>query len=95
MVQANAQVLDTILAYKRREVEAAKSACPPAAMRARAEAATLVRPFADAIAARLAASEFALIAEIKRRSPSAGCITCRTPSWPFATSGRQRKPVGT
>jgi indole-3-glycerol phosphate synthase len=69
-----AHVLDTILAYKRREVEAAKLACPTAAMRACAEAAAPVRPFADAIAARLAASEFALIAEIKKASPSKGLI---------------------
>jgi indole-3-glycerol phosphate synthase len=69
-----AHVLDKILAYKRREVEAAKSACPPPAMRARAEGAGAVRPFADAIAARLAAGEFALIAEIKKASPSKGLI---------------------
>ena len=69
-----AHVLDNILAYKRREVEAAKAAYPVAAMRARAEAATPLRPFADAIAARLAVSEFALIAEIKKASPSKGLI---------------------
>ena len=69
-----AQVLDTILAYKRREVEAAKVACPGAAMRARAEAGSPVRAFGDAIATRLAASEFALIAEIKKASPSKGLI---------------------
>jgi indole-3-glycerol phosphate synthase len=69
-----ATVLDTILAYKRREVEAAKAACPASALRARAEVASPVRPFAGALAARLAASEFALIAEIKKASPSKGLI---------------------
>ena len=69
-----ATVLDTIIAYKRREVEAAKAACPADVLRAKAEAASPVRPFAGAIAARLAASEFALIAEIKKASPSKGLI---------------------
>src|SRR3974377_127784 len=69
-----ADVLDTILTYKLREVEAAKSACPAGVMRTRAEAASPVRPFASAIAGRLARSEFALIAEIKKASPSKGLI---------------------
>jgi indole-3-glycerol phosphate synthase len=69
-----AQILDTIIAYKRREVEAAKAASPPSVLRARADAAPPVRPFAAAIAARFAASEFALIAEIKKASPSKGLI---------------------
>jgi indole-3-glycerol phosphate synthase len=69
-----ADVLDTILAYKRREVEAAKAACPPDEMRARAKVASAVRPFAAAIASQLARSEFALIAEIKKASPSKGLI---------------------
>jgi indole-3-glycerol phosphate synthase len=69
-----ATVLDTIMGYKRREVEAAKAACPASVLRGRAEAASPVRPFADAIAARLAASQFALIAEIKKASPSKGLI---------------------
>ncbi len=49
-----ATVLDTIMDYKRREVEAAKAACPADVLRAKAEAAAPVRPFAGAIAARLA-----------------------------------------
>jgi indole-3-glycerol phosphate synthase len=69
-----ATVLDTIMDYKRREVEAAKAACSASVLHARAEAASPVRPFAGAIAARLAASEFALIAEIKKASPSKGLI---------------------
>jgi len=69
-----ADVLDKILAYKRREVDAAKAACPDREMSTLARAAPPVRPFADAIAARLARSEFALIAEIKKASPSKGLI---------------------
>ena len=69
-----ATVLDTIMDYKRREVEAAKAACPADVLRAKAEAAPPVRPFARAIAARLSAGEFALIAEIKKASPSKGLI---------------------
>jgi indole-3-glycerol phosphate synthase len=69
-----ATVLDKIMAYKRREVEAAKAACPASVLRAKAEAASPVRPFAGAIAARLAAGQFALIAEIKKASPSKGLI---------------------
>jgi indole-3-glycerol phosphate synthase len=81
-----AHVLDTILAYKRREVEAAKAACPAGAMRARAETASPVRPFADAIAARLASSQFALIAEIKKASPSKGLIRADFDPPPLARS---------
>jgi indole-3-glycerol phosphate synthase len=69
-----AQVLDTILAYKRKEVDAAKAAVSEAAMRARAEAQSPVRPFAEAIHARLDKGGFALIAEIKKASPSKGLI---------------------
>ena len=67
-------VLDTIMAYKRREVEAAKVACPANIMRARAETVSPVRPFAAAIASSLARPDFALIAEIKKASPSKGLI---------------------
>ena len=69
-----ADVLDRILAYKRKEVEAAKTACAPDAMRARAEAASPVRPFAEALRVRTSKGGFALIAEIKKASPSKGLI---------------------
>jgi indole-3-glycerol phosphate synthase len=69
-----ATVLETILAYKRQEVEAAEQACPAASMEALALTASPVRPFAEALATRLARSEFALIAEVKKASPSKGLI---------------------
>ena len=69
-----AQVLDNILAYKRKEVEAAKAAVSEAALRANAEAQIPVRPFAAALRSRRAQGEYALIAEIKKASPSKGLI---------------------
>jgi indole-3-glycerol phosphate synthase len=69
-----ADVLDKILAYKREEVEAAKKTRPEAAVRAAAESAEPVRPFHKALRARVAAGDFALIAEIKKASPSKGLI---------------------
>jgi indole-3-glycerol phosphate synthase len=69
-----AQVLDAILTYKRKEVEVAKAAEPEAALRIRAEGAAKVRPFADALKSRAARGGFALIAEIKKASPSKGLI---------------------
>lgn len=69
-----AEVLDKIITYKRREVEAAKASLPASALRARAEAAPPVRPFAEALRACVARREFALIAEVKKASPSKGLI---------------------
>src|SRR5512134_2821181 len=69
-----AQVLDRILAYKRKEVDAAKGAVSEAVLRARAEAQGPIRPFASALRSRLAQGAYALIAEIKKASPSKGLI---------------------
>jgi indole-3-glycerol phosphate synthase len=69
-----AQVLDNILAYKRKEVEAAKAAVSPEALCALARTAPQIRPFADALRARIDAGDYALIAEIKKASPSKGLI---------------------
>jgi indole-3-glycerol phosphate synthase len=68
------QVLDKILAYKRKEIAAAKEAAPPDAIRAQAKAASPVRPFAEALTSRVGKNAFALIAEIKKASPSKGLI---------------------
>jgi indole-3-glycerol phosphate synthase len=65
-----AQVLDSILAYKRKEVEVAKASADSRTLRARAEAQPAVRPFAEALRSRIAKGHFALIAEIKKASPS-------------------------
>lgn len=69
-----AQVLDEILAYKRSEVDAAKAATSDAELRVRAEQASPVRPFAEGLRARVEHGAFALIAEIKKASPSKGLI---------------------
>ncbi len=69
-----AQILDTILAYKRQEIASAKTAASAEAMCARAKAALPVRPFAEALKSRIAGGQFALIAEIKKASPSKGLI---------------------
>ncbi|MGZ8400448.1 MAG: indole-3-glycerol phosphate synthase TrpC [Methyloceanibacter sp.] len=69
-----AQVLDNILAYKRQEVDAAKAAASPEAICERAKAAPQVRPFADALRSRIDKGDYALIAEIKKASPSKGLI---------------------
>lgn len=69
-----ADILDKITAYKRDEVSAAKSKQPLQVMAEYARSAPPVRPFAGAIAATHAAGRPALIAEIKKASPSKGLI---------------------
>jgi len=60
-------ILDTILADVREEVAAAKSANPLSEIRAMLADAPPTRDFAEALS-----SQFSLIAEIKKRSPSVG-----------------------
>jgi indole-3-glycerol phosphate synthase len=67
-------ILERILATKRREVAAAQAAAPLAAMELAARKASPPRGFAAAIQARVAAGKAAVIAEIKRASPSKGLI---------------------
>ena len=67
-------ILTRIEAYKRTEIAAAKRACPLAQLEAEAKAASAPRGFVAHIARRLARHEYALIAEVKKASPSKGLI---------------------
>jgi indole-3-glycerol phosphate synthase len=69
-----ADILITIEAYKRAEIDAARRARPLAAVEAAAKAAPAPRGFLPAIERRLAQGSYALIAEIKKASPSKGLI---------------------
>jgi indole-3-glycerol phosphate synthase len=67
-------ILKQIEAYKREEIATAKRARPFAAVAADAKTAPAPRGFLKAIERRIAAGDHALIAEIKKASPSAGLI---------------------
>ena len=67
-------ILADIKTYKQQEIAAARARRSLAETEAAARAAPPVRGFADALRARIAAGEFALIGEIKRASPSRGLI---------------------
>lgn len=67
-------ILQNILATKSREVAAARAACPLPKLEAEAQAQGPRRGFAAAMQARVAAGGAAVIAEIKKASPSRGVL---------------------
>jgi indole-3-glycerol phosphate synthase len=69
-----ADILEKIGAYKRAEIAAAKRDRPLDALERDAKAASPPRGFLRAIERRLKAGDYALIAEIKKASPSKGLI---------------------
>jgi indole-3-glycerol phosphate synthase len=69
-----ADILTKIEAYKREEIAAAKRARPIEELEKLAKAAPSPRGFLAAIERRIATGDYALIAEIKKASPSKGLI---------------------
>lgn len=69
-----ADVLERIGAYKREEIAVAKRDRPLAAVESDAKAQDAPRGFVRAIEAKLARGDYALIAEVKKASPSKGLI---------------------
>ena len=69
-----ADVLDRINAYKREEIARAKAIRPLQSLKAEAQRQGPTRGFVTAIAGRVGAGGHALIAEIKKASPSRGLI---------------------
>ncbi len=67
-------ILDKILATKKEEVAAAQSLIPLAEIKVRAKDQPPPRDFTGAIRAKIAAGQAAVIAEIKKASPSKGVL---------------------
>ncbi len=74
MTHAAPTVLERIKSYKLEEIAERKRAAPLSALEARAREADAPRGFANALVEKAATGAYALIAEIKKASPSKGLI---------------------
>jgi len=72
--RAGSDILARILAAKAKEVAAAKTTRPVSALRDKAQSAPPARDFAGALRSRIASGSAAVIAEIKKASPSRGVL---------------------
>ena len=70
----SSDILNKIVAVKHEEVAAAKKRLPFDAMRADAESRVLTRDFEGALRAKIAKGQAAVIAEVKKASPSKGVL---------------------
>ena len=74
MTQHSYNILDKITAVKHQEVAAARKRKSLEAVRADAESRVLTRDFVGALRSKIAAGQSAVIAEIKKASPSKGVL---------------------
>jgi indole-3-glycerol phosphate synthase len=72
--KTRSDILDQIVAVKREEVTASQKQKPFSMVRADAESRVLTRDFEGALRAKIAAGHAAVIAEIKKASPSKGVL---------------------
>jgi indole-3-glycerol phosphate synthase len=80
MSASRPDILNKILARKHQEIEARQQQQPVASLRQQAEQASTPRGFVAALQARVARGESAVIAEIKKASPSKGSAKTSMPS---------------
>ena len=73
-MSATNDILDKIITVKREEIAAASKKMPLAAMRSDAESRVLTRDFVGALRSKVASGKPAVIAEIKKASPSKGVL---------------------
>jgi indole-3-glycerol phosphate synthase len=72
--QGMTDILQKIVEVKHQEIAAAMKKMPLVAMRADAESRVLVRDYVGAMRAKIAAGQAAVIAEVKKASPSKGVL---------------------